>query len=211
MKNLANFVERILEEAPAKGSFEPEFLLVTSSRLLSTKSCLSQSAFVISNAACQAVTNTASVSFAVERYGLRCIVVANTNSLPVEDLIFTPTQASDVEFRSLKKLYEENKDVLFSIYKDERQFNAAMVELNIDAQIEHIISIPFFKELVQKKELYVLGFVYDEIPLLGSERGFYLINFNGITDPAELKQMELFTSLPKTLLERRFKRFHVQI
>ena len=139
------------------------------------------------------------------------IAITGTTAVNLEEFIKLGFQAAEVEFKLLRKVYENNIDILLPLYEgNEKQLNAALMEINIDAQIDNLLSIPEFENLVSKGKLYICGLVLDESGIYGDRINFYLINFNGLKDPDEIRNHELLEDIPEAIRKQKVKRIHVQ-
>ena len=205
------FIENLLSENWNETFEDPISCVVCSSKLLLLKNFYRLTPFVVSNAGCQAVTNLASVHYAVKNYDLKLISIIDTNSSKIKELISGEYPAGEFEFKTLMKIYEENYEIIAPLYEDEKLLNNAFLELNIDFQIEMIKNIPEFEKLISEENLTVCGFIFDSEKVYGETPSFYLINYNGITDPEEIKQIEALESLSENLLNSKVKRIHIQV
>jgi hypothetical protein len=138
------------------------------------------------------------------------VAIVGTTSINFENLLKLPSQAAEVEFSLLRKSYEENGNVLLSVYENPKAFNSALLEINIDEQIEKLLSIEEFKGLVKEGKLAVCGFVLDEDKVYGDTTNFYLVNFNGIRDPEDIRTAEPLTEIPESVRKQKIKRIFVQ-
>jgi carbonic anhydrase len=168
--------------------------------------------YVIANGAAQVYPNLASVYYAVEELKVSLLAIVGTTAVDLEPFIKMNLQTAEFEFKLLKKDYEENAEILYSLYEGNRKlFNAALVEINLDSQIEKLLSIPEIKGKVEEQKLAVCGRVLDEDLLYGNKPSFYLINFNGIKDPDELRNCEALSEIPESVRKQKIKRIHLQI
>ncbi len=189
----------------------PDCCIVTTSSIVWRLSSLFPESYIIANSAVQAFPNLTSIYYAVEELSVPLVAIAGSSALDLEKFISFEFQASEVEFKLLKKIYEENSDIILSLYEgDEKSRKAALMEINIDVQIEKLLSIPEFSEKIERKELLLCGFVLDETFIYGEKNGFYLINLNGIKDPEEIRNSDLLSTIPESLKEKKIKRIHLQ-
>jgi ribosome-binding factor A len=94
-----------------------------------------------------------------------------------------------------------------SEFTDENQKLAIYAQVNVDHQINKIISEFTFKTKIQKQELYVVGMVFDIHGVYGAKSAnVYITNINGITDIAKLKKHEVASEISKNLSDLKFKR-----
>ncbi|SMP19520.1 carbonic anhydrase [Desulfurobacterium pacificum] len=185
--------------------------IVTTSSIVWRLSSLFPESYIIANSAVQAFPNLTSIYYAVKELSVPLVAIAGSSALDLEKFVSFEFQASEVEFKLLKKIYEENSDIIVSLYEeDEKSRKAALMEINIDVQIEKLLSIPELSEKIEKKELLLCGFVLDEACVYGERSGFYLINLNGLKDPEEIRNSDLLSSIPESLKERKIKRIHLQ-
>ncbi|SNR59474.1 hypothetical protein [Desulfurobacterium atlanticum] len=205
------FIENLLSENWDETFENPVSCVVCSSKLLLLKKFYRLTPFIISNAGCQAVTNLASVHHAIKNYNLKLISIIDTNSSKIKELISSEYPAGEFEFKSIMKIYEENYEIIAPLYEDEKLLNSAFLELNIDFQIETIKKIPEFEKLISQGNLTVCGFIFDTEKAYGTSPSFYLINYNGITDPEEIKQIDSLKSLSENILNLKVKRIHIQV
>jgi len=210
--NPVKVIERLLvRECKVRQGFHPyEACIVCCSSVVWRISSLFQNSFIVSNAAAQVFPNIASIYYAVRELRVPLVAIVGTTSIDFESLLKLPSQAAEVEFNLLRKTYEENGDVLLSVYDNQRAFNAALLEINVDDQIEKLLSIEEFKDLVEKGELAVCGFVLDEDGIYGDVTNFYLINFNGIKDPEDIRTAEALRGIPESVRKQKVKRVVVQ-
>ena len=166
---------------------------------------------IVSNTASQILPNLASIYYSVEMLKVPLVAITGTTAVDLEEFIKLGFQAAEVEFKLLRKVYENNIDILLPLYEgNEKQLNAALMEINIDAQIDNLLSIPEFENLVSKGKLYICGLVLDECGVYGDRTNFYLINFNGLKDPDEIRNHELLEDIPEAIRKQKVKRIHVQ-
>ena len=166
---------------------------------------------IVSNTASQILPNLASIYYSVKTLKVPLIAITGTTAVNLEEFIKLSFQAAEVEFKLLRKVYENNIDILLPLYEgNEKQLNAALMEINIDAQIDNLLSIPEFENLVSKGKLYICGLVLDESGIYGDRANFYLINFNGLKDPDEIRNHELLEDIPEAIRKQKVKRIHVQ-
>ncbi len=66
-----------------------------------------------------------------------------------------------------------------------------LAELNVDVQVNHLLSNPELKNLVDEKQLVILGLILDLHNVYGGGYGkSYTCNINGNTDADKMKQFE---------------------
>jgi len=192
-------------------SQHPDSCIVTSSSIVWRLSSLFPESYIVANSAVQAFPNLTSIYYAVKELSVPLVAIAGPSNLNLENFISFEFQASEIEFKLLKKVYEENAEIIFSLYEEnEKAKRAALMEMNIDVQIEKLLSLPDFLEKVKAEELLLCGFVLDETGVYGKDLGFYLINLNGTKDPEEIKNSEILKHLPETLKEKKIQRIHLQ-
>ena len=187
-----------------------ESCIVCASTVVWRISMLFPEGFIISNAAAQVFPNLASIYHAVRNLNVPLIAVVGTTAVDLESLIALPTQSAEVEFKLLRKTYEDNAEILLSLYDDPRLLNAALMEINVDNQIEKLLSISEVKDFINENRLAVCGLILDEDNLYGEQFGFYLINFNGVNDPDEIRNSPALEEIPESLRKQKIKRIHVQ-
>ncbi len=186
--------------------------IVCTSTMLWRISSLFPESYIVANSAAQVFPNLASVYYAVKELKVPLIAVAGTTSFDFETFLNLTFQAAEFELKLLKKVYEENGEILLPLYGENRsQLNAALMEMNIDVQIEKLLSLNEFKEPVEAGELFVCGLVLDENGIYGDKPNFYLINFNGIKDPEEIRNHDLLKEIPESVRKRKVKRIHLQL
>ncbi|ADY73595.1 hypothetical protein Dester_0956 [Desulfurobacterium thermolithotrophum DSM 11699] len=185
--------------------------VICSSSMVWRISQLFPESYIISNTACQVLPNIASVFFAVKNFEIPLIAIAGTTAINIEKFVNLNFQPAEIEFKLLKKVYENNIEVLLPLYEEnEKQLNAALMEINIDTQIDNLLSIPEFENLVSEGKLYICGFILDESAVYGDKINFYLINFNGLKDPDEVRNHDLLEEIPEAIRKQKVKRIHVQ-
>ncbi len=173
---------------------------------------LIEKSLIISNAACQVVPNLASIYFLVQRFNISTLAIVSSTSFDVDSLVNLSFPSADLEFRSLRKMYEENFELISTLYDESSvMYRVAFNEKNIDLQIDNILSIPEFKDLVLSEKLSVFGLVLDEDRCYGNELGFYLVNYAGVKDPADIRALKELRSVPDSLKKRKIKRMHIQM
>jgi carbonic anhydrase len=188
-----------------------ESCIVCASSMVWRISQLFPESCIVSNTASQILPNLASIYYSVKTLKVPLIAITGTTAVNLEEFIKLGFQAAEVEFKLLRKVYENNIDILLPLYEgNEKQLNAALMEINIDAQIDNLLSIPEFEDLVSKGKLYICGFVLDESGIYGDRTNFYLINFNGLKDPDEIRNHELLEDIPEAIRKQKVKRIHVQ-
>jgi carbonic anhydrase len=166
--------------------------------------------YMVANGAVQVFPNLATIYYAVRELKVPLIAIVGSTSVELEQFIEIHLQSAEFEFRLLRKTYEENAEILLSMYDDRRLFNAALMELNIDAQIEKLLSLSEFSEPVRGGELAVCGLIFDEALVYGDRAGFYLINCNGIKDPEEIRSSEVLSEIPEAIKKQKIRRLHLQ-
>ncbi len=188
-----------------------ESCIVCASSMVWRISRLFPESCIVSNTASQILPNLASIYYSVKTLKVPLIAITGTTAVDLEEFIKLGFQAAEVEFKLLRKVYENNIDILLPLYEgNEKQLNAALMEINIDAQIDNLLSIPEFENLVSKGKLYICGLVLDESGIYGDRTNFYLINFNGLKDPDEIRNHELLEDIPEAIRKQKIKRIHVQ-
>jgi len=185
--------------------------IVCASSVVWRISTLFPESFIISNAAAQVFPNLASICHSVRDLKVPLIAVVGTTAVDLEKLISLPVQSAEIEFKLLRKTYEENAEILLSLYDNPKVLNAALMEINVDNQIEKLLSISDIKEPVEQGKLAVCGLVLDEENLYGDRPNFYLINFNGISDPDEIRNLPELEEIPESVRKQKIKRIHVQL
>lgn len=210
--NPAKVIEKLLlRECRTKEPLNRyESCIVCASTVVWRISTLFPEGFIISNAAAQVFPNLASIYHAVRDLKVPLIAVVGTTAVDLEKLISLPTQSAEVEFKLLRKTYEENAEILLSLYDNPKILNAALMEINVDNQIEKLLSISEVKELVEGNNLAVCGLILDEDNLYGDRPNFYLINFNGVNDPDEIRNYPALEEIPESVRKQKIKRIHVQ-
>jgi len=188
-----------------------ESCIICASTVVWRISTLFPEGFIISNAAAQVFPNLASIYYAVRDLKVPLIAVVGTTTVDLEKLITLPTQSAEIEFKLLRKTYEENAEILLSLYDNPKILNAALMEINVDNQIDKLLSISEIKEPVEKNRLAVCGLILDEDNLYGEKPNFYLINFNGISDPDEIRNLPELEEIPESVRKQKIKRLHVQL
>ena len=190
---------------------EYDCCIVCTSSMVWRLSSLFPESYIISNAAAQVFPNLTSIYYAVRDLDVPLVAVTGSTAVNLEKFVSFDFQAAEVEFKLLRKIYEENVDILFPLYEgDSKSLNAALMETNIDVQIEKLLSIPEFESLVSRRELFLCGLVLDETNIYGDKVAFYLTNFNGVRDPEDIRNHELLKEIPETVRKRKVKRINVQ-
>ncbi len=209
----AKIIEKLLlrecvsKERPSKY----DCCIVSSSSTVWRLSSIFPEGYIVANTAAQVFPNLASIYYAVKELKVPLVAVTCSTNTRLDSFIKLNIQAADVEFKLLKKVYEENIEILSSLYEgDEKRFNTALMEINIDIQIDKLLSVPEFEELIGEGKLAVCGLILDEIGIYGERVNFYLINFNGIKDPEEIRNHEALESIPEAVKKQKVKRIHVQ-
>ncbi|ADU96370.1 carbonic anhydrase [Thermovibrio ammonificans] len=209
----AKVIEKLLvkECAPSKRSNNYDSCIVCATPVVWRVASLFPESFIVANAAAQIFPNLASVYYAVRELKVSLVAIVGSSGLELEPFIKLNLQAAEFEFKLLKKSYEENAEILLSLYGENRkQFNAALMEVNIDSQIEKLLSTPEIGVLVEKGELAVCGLILDEELIYGDSVGFYLINFNGIKDPDEIRTSDALSEIPESVRKQKVRRILVQ-
>ncbi|MEO2064992.1 MAG: hypothetical protein ABGX17_00630 [Desulfurobacteriaceae bacterium] len=184
--------------------------IVCSSSVVWRISSLFPESYIVSNGAAQVFPNLSTVYYAVKDLKVPLIAIVGSTSTPLERFVEINLQSAEFEFKLLKKTYEENAEILLTMYEDKRLFNAALMELNIDAQIGKLLSLSDISELVEMGKLAVCGLIFDELLIYGDRPNFYLINFNGVRDPDEIRNHDLLLEIPESVRKTKVKRVHVQ-
>jgi carbonic anhydrase len=84
---------------------------------------------------------------------------------------------------------------------------AIYAQVNVDHQINKIIEEYTLKTKIQKKDLYVIGMVFDIHGVYGGKfANVYITNINGITDLSKLKKHEVASEIDQNLVDLKFKR-----
>jgi len=202
----------LLRECSVKeGTTSYDSCIVCASSVVWRISSLFPESFIVSNAAAQVFPNLSSVYYGVKDLKVSLVAIVGSTAVELERFVKMNLQSAEFEFKLLKKSYEENAEILLTMYEESSLFNAALMEINIDQQIEKLFTISEFTELVEKGQLAVCGTVLDEALVYGDRPGFYLINFNGIKDPDEIRNHDLLAEIPESIRKRKVKRIHVQI
>ncbi len=184
--------------------------IVCSSSIVWRVSSLFPESYIISNGAAQVFPNLATVYYSVKELKVPLVAIVGSTQTPLEMFIEMNFQSAEFEFKLLKKTYEENVEILLTMYEDKRFFNAALMELNIDTQIEKLLSLSEIADLVEKGQLALCGLILDEALIYGDRLSFYLINFNGVRDPEEIRNHDLLSQIPEAVRKTKVKRLHVQ-
>ena len=185
--------------------------IVTASSTVWRLLSLFPESYIVANTAAQVFPNLASIYYAVKELKVPLVAVTCSTLTNLENFVKLTVQTADVEFKLLKKVYEENVEILSTLYEgDDERFNAALMEVNIDTQIDKLLSVPEFEELVKAGKLSVCGLILDETGTYGEKVTFYLTNFNGIKDPEELRNLEALEPVPEAIRKQKIKRVHVQ-
>ncbi len=184
--------------------------IVCSSSVVWRVSSLFPESFIVSNAAAQVFSNIATIYYAVNELNVPLVAILGTTAINLESLLKLPTSSAEVEFKLLRKTYEENGEILISMFEEPKQLNSALLELNIDSQIEKLLSVEEFKEKIDRRELAICGFILDENKVYGDKLSFYLINFNGIKDPEDIRAEEILQEIPESIRKQKIKRLLVQ-
>jgi carbonic anhydrase len=201
----------LLKECVSKGeSGKYDSCIVCASSVVWRISSLFPESYVVANGAAQVFPNLATIYYAVRELKVPLVAIVGSTSVELEHFIEIHLQSAEFEFKLLRKTYEENAEILLTMYEDRKLFNAALMELNIDSQIEKLLSLSEFSEPVKRGELAVCGLVLDEALVYGDRVGFYLINCNGIKDPEEIRSSELLSQIPEAVRKQKIKRLHLQ-
>jgi len=184
--------------------------MVCASSVVWRISSLFPESYIVANGAVQVFPNLATIYYAVKELKVPLIAIVGSTAVELEHFIEIHLQSAEFEFKLLRKTYEENAEILLTMYEDRRLFNAALMELNIDSQIEKLLSLSEFSEPVREGELAVCGLIFDEALIYGDKATFYLINFNGIKDPEEIRSSELLSQIPEAVRKQKVKRLHLQ-
>ncbi len=206
------FIENLLSGKWNNETEKPVSCVICSSELLLAKDFrFPDSPFIISNTACQAVTNLASIYYAIKKFDINLITLIESNNVKFKELISIQFQPAEFEFKTLSKIYEENYEILISMYESEQTMNTAFAELNIDTQIETLRTIEPFESMIKEEQLLICGMILDKEQIYGKSPQLYMVNCNGITDPEEIMQIKALNPLPEKLLMNKVKRLHIQI
>ena len=202
----------LLRECSVKeGATSYDSCIVCASSVVWRISSLFPESFIVSNAAAQVFPNLSSVYYGVKDLKVSLVAIVGSTAVKLERFVKMNLQSAEFEFKLLKKSYEENAEILLTMYEESSLFNAALMEINIDQQIEKLFTISEFTELVENGQLAVCGLVLDEALVYGDRPGFYLINFNGIKDPDEIRSHDLLSEIPESVRKQKVKRVHVQL
>ncbi len=166
--------------------------------------------YIVANGAAQLFPNLATVLYAVKELRVPLIAIVGSTDVPVESFVEMGSQSAEVEFKLLKKCYEENGELLLTMYDSKDLFNSALMELNIDQQIDKLLSLSEFSSLIEKNQLAVCGLMFDELRIYGDIPGFYLTNLNGLKDPEEIRSSPILAKIPESVKKRKVKRIHLQ-
>ncbi len=186
-------------------------IFCSSQSIFGIKSLISSSV-IVSNAACQVVPNLASIYFLIQKFSLSSLAVISSTRFDIDLLVKMAFPSADLEFRSLRKMYEESFEVISTMYEESSPlYRIAFNERNIDLQIDSILSIPEFKDLVSSGKLSVFGLVLDEDKVYGDESEFYLINYAGVKDPADIRALKELEDISESVKKRKVKRMYIQV
>lgn len=84
---------------------------------------------------------------------------------------------------------------------------ALYAQVNVDHQIQKILSDFTLKGKVEKGELYVVGMMFDIHCLYGKEAAhIYITNVNGFSDISKIKKVDLIKNLGKNTVDALVKR-----
>jgi len=211
--NAVKVIEELLARKcnPGKPCEKKDFCIVCASSMVYRISELFPESFIVSNTASQVLPNLASIYYAVNNLKAPLVAIAGTTKVNLKEFIELGFQVAEVEFKLLRKVYESNLDILYSLYEEnEKHLNAALMEINIDTQIDYLLSIPEFENLVSSGKLIICGLVLDECGIYGEQTSFYLINLNGLKDPDEIRNHDTLEKIPESIRKQKVKRFHVQ-
>ncbi|MEO2068813.1 MAG: hypothetical protein ABGX27_04800 [Desulfurobacteriaceae bacterium] len=211
--NAVKVLEELLSRNcdPGKPCGEKDFCIVCASSMVYRISELFPESFIVSNTAFQVLPNLASIYYAVNTLKAPLVAIAGTTKVNLKEFLELDFQVAEVEFKLLRKVYENNIDILYPLYEEnEKHLNAALVEINIDAQIDYLLSVPEFENLVSSGKLVICGLVLDKSGIYGDRTAFYLINLNGLKDPDEVKNHDTLEEIPESIRKQKVKRFHVQ-
>jgi carbonic anhydrase len=168
--------------------------------------------YMVSNACAQVIANLTSIYYAVKDLKVPLVAVILSTKVNLEKFVSFNLQAAEVEFKLLRRTYEDNAEILLPLYEeDSSNFNTALIEINIDAQIDKLLSIPEFEAPTQEGRLTICGFVLDETGSYGKTPSLYLTNLNGMKDPEEIKASPLMSEIPQAVKESKVKRLHIQL
>jgi carbonic anhydrase len=210
-KVIEQFLMKKCEEI-VEGQKEPSCCIVTSPLLVPVISKFVPNSYVVSNSAIQVFPNIGSVFFAVRELKVKVVAIVGSSATDLERVAKFEFHGADVEFKLLKKTYEENMEIMLSLYEDDETYRkSAMMEINIDAQIEKLLSISEISEQIESENLTVCGIIFDEHGVYGSSTAFYLTNLNGIKDPEEIKSSKILSEIPESVKKQKIKRLIVQI
>ena len=208
----AKVIEKLLlrECIPRESSQKYESCIICSSNVVWRVASLFPESFIVSNAAAQVFPNLATIYYAVNNLNVSLVAVVGATSINLEDLLKLPSNSAEFEFKLLKKTYEENGEMILSMFDNQTLINSALMEINIDNQIEKLLSIKEFRKKVDENQLAICGFILDENGIYGDKTGFYLINLNGVKDPDDIKSEEILSNLSESLKKQKIKRILVQ-
>jgi len=210
--NPVKVIEKLLlRECAAKGeNGNYDSCIVCASSVVWRISPLFPESYIVANGAVQVFPNLATIYYAVKELKVPLVAIVGSTSVELEQFIEIHLQSAEFEFKLLRKTYEENAEILLTMYEDRRLFNAALMELNIDRQIEKLLSLSEFSDLIKRGELAVCGLIFDEALVYGDKPGFYLINCNGIKDPEEIRNSEVLSQISEAVRKQKIKRIHLQ-
>ncbi len=90
---------------------------------------------------------------------------------------------------------------------DENKKMALYAQVNVDYQINKILSDYNIKEKIEKQNLYVVGMIFDIHCVYGEEPAcVYITNINGETDIQKIKNLEISSKIKNNMYSLKFKR-----
>ena len=113
------------------------------------------------------------------------------------------TKAIKKELNSLKGFLDkiEFKEIIEEIKETK------YAEYNVDMQVEYAVSK--FRNLIDSKQLTVVGAMFDFYGIYGSSKGeLYIVNVDGITDMEILTKMVVLKELSEKVKKRKVKRLN---
>jgi len=205
-------IESLLTIKPEETDETAVLCIICSSTIASVLGRMFPRAVIISNCGCQVTPNLASIYYAVQKFNIGVVSVVGDSNFDVESLVNLNFHPAEVELSSLSKLYEENVELVSSMYGESGStYRAAFNEINVDTQVENILSVPEFSNLVASSGLTVCGFAFDSNGCYGEGRELYLINLKGVKDPSDIKTLKELESVSEMVKKRKVKRVHIQI